>query len=61
MERAITLREAVEFLSCRGIHIRWTKDLTLEDFLSYYDQHYAGEPENLQFLVDDIHDIFGTA
>ena len=64
MAKTVTLRQAIDILAEQNIHISWSKDLTLEDFLTYYDMHYAEGPESdrlQQFLLDDIHDIFRTA
>ena len=62
MAKRVTLRQAVEILKQQGIEIEWN-DLTMEDFLSYFDQHYKtacenGEFEKVSFFFTDILEIF---
>lgn len=58
----VSLRKAVEILQEQGIEVRWG-ELSLQDFFSYYDKHYAPglEDEKIgtgRFLKDDILEIF---
>lgn len=60
--RRVTFRQAVEILKQQGIEIKWN-DLTMEDFLSYFDQHYKTACENgtfpqVSFFFTDILEIF---
>lgn len=62
MAKRITLRQAVEELKQQGIEVEWN-DLTLEDFFSYFDQHYKtacenGEFPKVSFFYTDILEIF---
>lgn len=62
MAKRVTLRQAVEILKQQGIEIEWN-DLTMEDFLSYFDQHYKTACENgtfpkVSFFFTDILEIF---
>ena len=62
MAKRVTLRQAVEILKQQGIEIEWN-DLTMEDFLSYFDQHYKTDCENgtfptVSFFFTDILEIF---
>ena len=62
MARRVTLRQAVSILRQQGIEIEWN-DLTMEDFLSYFDQHYKTDCENgtfprVSFFYTDILEIF---
>ena len=66
--KTITLRKAVEMLKEQGINIIWDNDLTLDEFISYYDGTYKSILEDTHempkdtklqhFLVDDIVKIF---
>ena len=63
MER-VNLRTAVEILKKQGIEIKWDDNLTLENFLDYYDLHYAKKLEAFDyvdmtaFFFDDMKQIF---
>ena len=62
MAKRVTLRQAVEILKQQGIEIEWN-DLTMEDFLSYFDQHYktaceTGDFPKVSFFYTDILEIF---
>lgn len=62
MAQRVTLRQAVSILKEQGIEIEWN-DLTMEDFLSYFDRHYKPDCENgtfprVSFFYTDILEIF---
>lgn len=62
MAKRVTLRQAVEILKQQGIEIEWN-DLTMEDFLSYFDHHYktrceTGDFPKVSFFFTDILEIF---
>lgn len=64
MKKTVTLRQAIDILAEQGIEVSWTRELTLQDFIFFYDRHYADGPKSdtlLQHMLDDIHDIFRTA
>lgn len=58
----VSLRKAVEILQEQGIEVSWDEKSSLEDFLIYYDFHYAAKVENGElpgrFFYDDISNIF---
>jgi len=60
--KRVSLRQAVSILKEQGIEVEWN-DLTLEDFFSYFDQHYKTACENgtfprVSFFFSDILEIF---
>ena len=61
--KTVTLRETVDILAEQGIEVKWDENLGLQDFFSYYDQHYKPALEvtaslPIKFLRDDILEIF---
>lgn len=62
-KRLVTLRQAVALLEEQGIVIDWDGKLTMQDFLTYFDQHYKtacenGEFPKVSFFYTDILEIF---
>lgn len=63
MKQRVTLRQAVDILREQGIEIVWDDNLGLQDFLTYFDQHYKTKCENgtfphESFFYTDILQIF---
>lgn len=63
MKQRVTLRQAVDILREQGIEIVWDDNLGLQDFLTYFDQHYKTKCENggfprVSFFYTDILQIF---
>lgn len=64
----VSLRKAVDILQSQGIEVSWDENLNLDDFFSYFDQHYAPRLEECrtftpigdigEFFNSDILDIF---
>ena len=49
----ITLREAAQMLAEKGIKIKWADGNDLQDFFSYFDQHYKALLEELRTQWQD--------
>lgn len=61
----VSLRKAVEILQEQGIEVAWGENLNMDDFFSYFDQHYAPALEKAgackevgEFFAMDILNIF---
>lgn len=56
----VSLRKAVEILQMQGIEVSWDENLNLDDFFSYFDQHYAPKLEESRTYtpIGDIGEFF---
>lgn len=56
----VSLRKAVEILQMQGIEVSWDENLNMDDFFSYFDQHYAPKLEECRTYtpIGDIGEFF---
>lgn len=61
----VSLRKAVKILAEQGIEVSWDENLNMDDFFSYFDQHYAPKLEAAgackdigEFFAMDIFQVF---